>query len=374
MKTALICPTVGQTRRGYERFFSELFEGLGPHIDVTLFKGGGSTTERERVVRHIRRTGALSKICRGRLQYPRYLVEFASFGWAITPHLLRGSFDLVHFIDPPLARPLQRCQQKAKRPFALLFSNAGPVSYDASQWVDHLHYLSPGAVAEAQSLGVPPDRITMLPIGMDPERVRSSADRATLRRQYGIGDETIVLLSVTTLNRGHKRIDYLIDEVSRLQGDVLLWIDAGLHPDGDESLLRLAESKLGNRFRHTHVPSERVGELLRIADLMVSSAIQESFGMAVVEAMSCDLPVVIHDSEHFRWLAGNSGNFVDMSNPGALADRLKILLADSGQIRPSDATEALKRFAWPNLVPQYLELYQRALRSAERKTSAGAVV
>ena len=96
--------------------------------------------------------------------------------------------------------------------------------------------------------------------------------------------------------------------------------------------------------------------------------------MAVVEAMSCGLPVVVHDSEHFRWLAGNSGNFVDMSKPGTLTQRLKMLVAERGRTRPSDAAETIARFAWPNLIPQYLELYQRAVGLAGRSAGASAAV
>lgn len=48
MKIALICPTIGQTQRGYERYFSDLFHFIRHQTDIILFKGGGEHSEQER--------------------------------------------------------------------------------------------------------------------------------------------------------------------------------------------------------------------------------------------------------------------------------------------------------------------------------------
>jgi glycosyltransferase involved in cell wall biosynthesis len=125
----------------------------------------------------------------------------------------------------------------------------------------------------------------------------------------------------------------------------------------------MATVKLGSRFRRTHVASQKVGELLKLADVFVSSALVESFGMAIVEAMFCGLPVVTHDSPHFRWLTNGVAHFVDMTKPGNLARFLSEAMRSPGLLRSgTELRAAARRFDWQEIGGDYLEMYSRALR------------
>lgn len=375
MRVALVCPTVGQTQRGYERFCVDLQKLLRGDVDLTLFKGAGMPSSREIVVPHLSRTGIMSQVFRQRLRYPRYHLEFLTFVVAMLPHLRRGRFDLIHFIDPPLARYFFQLRRFVPHPYALLFTDAGPVSYDASRWVNYVHCINPASAAEAARLGLTSEQFSLVPVGLNPAAFTPSANRVELRRRYGIPDSTFVVLSVTTLNRQHKRVDYLIEEASKLDGDFVLWLDGSLHPDGDPTLLTLAADRLGSRFRHTHVPSSEVGDLFRTADVMVSSALSESFGMAIAEAMCAGLPVVTHDSPHFRWLVRSPDHMIDMSKPGNLATHLAAMMKGNCSTeadRQVLAASAISRFAWDHLKCQYLEMYQNALAARQSSAHAGS--
>ena len=366
MKVALACPTVGQTRRGYERFMTELFGLIRTEVDATLFKGGGEPRPGEVVVKHVKRTGAIARMSRGRLRYARYRLEFASFAAALWPHLRRGRFDVVHVIDPPLARPLAAMRRTLRPPYRLVFTDGGPAPFDASPYADLVHYVTPAAQQEALARGAPAGRASVLPVGVDTAGMAQPRDRDGLRREHGVGAGTFVILAVTTLNRHHKRVDFLIEEVARIPGDILLWVDASAHPDGDASLLALAKERLGPRFRHTHVASERVADLYRLADVMVSTSLHETFGMAVVEAMCAGLPVVAHDSPHFRWLVERRGHLLDMRQPGALAARLERLRDHRDELAGvADGQGAVRRFGWEAQKQGYLDLYRRAMRGGE---------
>ena len=167
---------------------------------------------------------------------------------------------------------------------------------------------------------------------------------------------------MTSLNRQHKRVDYLIEEVARLDGDPLLWLDGSLQPDGDATLLELASQRLGNRYRLTHAPSDRLGELFRLADVMVSTSLHESYGMSVVESMCAGLPVLTHDSEHFRWLVGDAGHRVDMQTSGNLSARLAYLMRHPSELcGPVDAEAACRRFRWAGLKTAYLDMYRKVI-------------
>jgi glycosyltransferase involved in cell wall biosynthesis len=379
MRVALVCPTLGQTRRGYERFMSDVHRTLADDVEFTVFKGAGPRGPREKVVPHVRRTGWLSRLCGNRLRYPRFHLEFASFTAALLPHLARGGFDLVHFIDPPLGRLLHFARHVVHGRFGLLYTNAGPHSHDASRWVDHTHCLNPITLEETIASGVPADRVTMLPIPVNLARLDVAEDRAALRRRHGVDEDAFVVLSVTTLNRHHKRVDHLIEEAAGLEGNVLLWVEGGLHPDGDPTLLDLGRARLGPRFRHTHVASEQVGELFRLADVLVSTAVQESFGMAVVEAMCAGLPVLTHDSLHFRWLVGGDDaeraarHVLDMEETGALTARLAALMDDRAALDALvDPDAVIERFRWETLKHDYLDVYERTARRQPSRLRGGS--
>jgi len=357
-----VCPTVGQTRRGYERFMTDLFGLIRTDVDATLFKGGGDPAPGEYVVPHMKRTGMVARMAGNRLRYTRHRIEFATFAAALWPHLLRGKFDVVHAIDPGLAPKLARLRGFVRPKFGFVFTDGGPAPFDATPYADVVHYVTPEQQEAAVARGATAAKGSMLPVGVDTSGMGDAVDRAALRRAHGVGPDTFVILAVTSLNRHHKRVDYLIDEVARLPGDILLWIDASTHPDGDASLLDLARERLGPRFKHTHVASDRVAELYRAADVIVSASTYETFGMSLVEAMCAGLPVVAHDSPHFRWLLEGHGHLVDMAAPGALSGRLEYLLAHRDELRKlGDSESARRRFGWGGLKEGYLDLYRRAV-------------
>jgi glycosyltransferase involved in cell wall biosynthesis len=294
---------------------------------------------------------------------------------ALWPHLLRGRFDVVHVIDPLLAKPLSSMRRLVRTDYRLVFTDGytdgSQAPFDASQYADFIHYLTPAAHQQALARGAPPARTSMLPVGVDTTRMSKIGERDALRREHGVGPETFVVLAVTTLNRHHKRVDYMIDEIARLPGDVMLWIDASVHPDGDASLVAVARERLGTRFRHTHVASDRVGELYRLADVMVSAALHESFGMAIVEAMCAGLPVIAHDSPHFRWLVNEHAHLLDMRVPGSLAARLEHLIDHRDELRSLvDCDSVMRRFGWETHKQSYIDLYRRACGEQRQEARA----
>ena len=121
-----MCPTVGQTRRGYERFMTDLFATIRNDVDATLFKGGGEPAPGELVVPHMKRTGMVARLARDRMRYTRSRIEFATFAVALWPHLLRGKFDVVHAIDPALAPKLSRMRALAGSRYRFVFTDGGP--------------------------------------------------------------------------------------------------------------------------------------------------------------------------------------------------------------------------------------------------------
>lgn len=359
LRVAIACPGVGVVQRGFERFFTDLFGVLRQDFEVTLFKGGGPPSESEKVLPFVRRGGRLVKVLPVHRLVGRSPLhtECMTFALAMMPYLRNGAFDLVHTIDPPLTRLLFHLRSTFGMRFRLLYTEGTAMPPSDYPPADHIQQVALTTLEEAAAFGHARERMSLIPCGFHPERFAVAQTRAELRRAYGLDENTFVILAVSAINRGHKRTHHLIDEAARLQGDFLLWLDGSLD-HGDPELVDYARQRLGDRCRITHVSSDRVGELYRLADVMPHAATFEAFGLALVEAAGCGLPVLIHDAPHFRWLLPRPDSWIDMTKEGALAERLACLMQDRARLSALRQPESALRFAWETLRPQYRELYQ----------------
>lgn len=376
-KIAIVCPGIGQVQRGFERLFDDLFRLMRDEFDITLFKGGGARGRREKVLWFARRNGRLLQWLPLHRLFGRTAmhVEAASFALALLPFLILGRYDIVHAIDPSLTRFLYKLRNALGLKFRILYTEGcamPPADYPPA---DHMQQIAQVTHQEALARGIPEHYMSLLPCGIYPRRFDSALDKRQLRAARGIDRDVFVILSVAALNRGHKRVHHLIEEAAELPGNFLLWLDGSLD-HGEADLIEYARQRLGDRCRISHVASDKVGELYRMADVMVHCSLFEAFGLAIVEAASTGLPVVTHDAPHFRWLLPNPECRVDMTQPGALRRKLEALMSDPEALRAarSDAG-TLRRFSWENLRAGYAELYRQTaalpLQHDSRRHCAG---
>lgn len=361
MRVAIACPGIGLVQRGYERMFLDMFDLLKGELDLTLFKGGGPSSEREVVVPlFLPRNGRFLEALPIHRLVGRTTIhaECMTFALALLPYLKAGAFDVVHCADPPLARILYKMRRLLGMRFRLLFTHASSMVPTHYPPADHVHECAKVTYDDCIAAAIPSHALTLLPLGIYPARFETARTRNDLRREYGVSDHTFVILGVGAMDRRHKRIHHLIEEAARLQGDFLLWLD-GSPDQGDPSLPGLARSLLGDRVRITHVPTSKVPELFRMADVMAHAALWEAFGLAIVEGASSGLPVLVHDAPHFRWLFANSKAWVDMSAPGALTGRLSFLMANRGALAEvCCTTDVRERFSWDVLKDGYRSMYE----------------
>jgi glycosyltransferase involved in cell wall biosynthesis len=368
VKIAMACPGVGLVQRGFERMFSDLFDLVKDDIDVTLFKGGGPTSDNAINLRFIQRNGKFLKYFPFHKLLGRTTIHVECMTFAISLLLAIRSKEIgiIHCTDPPLARILYKLRKRFKLKFRLLYSEACAMPPSHYPPADHMHQISQITYSDALDDGIPVDYMTVIPLGFYPDKFRVNKSKSELRDQYGIPQDAFVILNLSALNRYHKRIDYLIDECSAVPDDFILWIDGSLD-QGDPDLIQYAQNKLGEKCRVTHLPSKHVGELFAMADLMVHTASFEAFGIALVEGASTGLPVITHNAPHFHWLMNNDTCEINMNIKGNLSKKIQELIPRKDQLSDFDnSKEILKRFDWNCLKQQYLDLYSRVSELPEK--------
>ena len=368
IRVALLCSGLGRVQRGFEAFTEALFgvlSGQAQHINTTVFQGGSTLGPNRVVVPNLRRNGALSGVLSPRQAAQ---LEERSFALAVYPSLRRGRFDVVHYNQIMVGSALFHLRRVFGGHFKLFYCDGGPCP---PAWFahrcDYAQLLTAPAYEAAKAHGIPKSRLTLLPYGLDGGRFSplqtsisngQPAGPATTRAELGIPVDAEVVLSVAALDREHKRIDYLIEEVAQVDNT---WLLVAGQPTADTAGLRkLAEQRIPGRWRFITWPAERLPEIYRCADLFVLASLREGFGLVIVEAMMSGVPTVVHAGPVHRWVAGDSGaQIVDLSQRSNLARILqKRHTHDAVNTRKMRA-QALERFDWGTLLPHYVEAFEQ---------------
>ena len=154
----------------------------------------------------------------------------------------------------------------------------------------------------------------------------------------------------------------------------------GHSADYDAYLRSLIPSRLFGRIRFRgSIPNTALGEEFSRAGIFVFPSIwQEPFGMPVVEAMGCGLPVIATDAGAFpETIAhGRTGLLVERGNVEALAAALRRLLAsDKERARMGTAgyERARSEFGWDTIVARLREQYRSLLAGGPQPRPTGVI-
>jgi len=348
--------------RGFESFTETLFQALrryAPHVDITLFQGGGKSDWRRIVVPNFHRYDIPARW----LGYEKgNLLEKRSFALFLYPLLRGGRYDIVHYNELVMGSALFHLRRCFGGRFKLLYCNgapAPPILY--AHRCDYAQILTSPAYQEAREFGIGENRLFLLPYGVDEKKFKplNGDIRSRVRRELGIPENAKVVLTVAALNREHKRIDYAIREVSSL-GDSVWLVAAGQRTAETPSLEEEAERILQGRWRFVSWPHDRLRMLYGAADVFILASLTEGFGLVIIEAMMSGLPVIIHNGPVFQWISEDtSARIIDMTINGGLSQILEKVLSETHF--PNSRGEAIKRFSWRTLVPQYLEMYEKLM-------------
>ncbi|MCX4762259.1 glycosyltransferase [Streptomyces sp. NBC_01275] len=158
--------------------------------------------------------------------------------------------------------------------------------------------VSPTVAERLRRWGVPAPRIEVVPNGIDLARFRfDPVARLRTRARLGLPDHAYVIGGIGRLTAG-KRFDVAVQALARLPQDCWLLLVGG---GPEENVLRRTAQEAGVADRvlftgeRPYVPDGAPGpdlpSLAAAMDLFVSPSPEETFGLAVVEALACGLPV-----------------------------------------------------------------------------------
>lgn len=120
-----------------------------------------------------------------------------------------------------------------------------------------------------------------------------------------------------------------------------------------------AREWLGPRLRHFGYAEDfgTYARLLWEADVQVSTARHEFFGLATIEAMYCDcLPILPDRLAYPEYIPGSARNLVFYRGFEALVERLRWAIEHVESVRAVSLRAAASAFAWEQMAPHYDEV------------------
>ncbi|MCB0637923.1 MAG: N-acetyl-alpha-D-glucosaminyl L-malate synthase BshA [Lewinella sp.] len=176
------------------------------------------------------------------------------------------------------------------------------------------------------------------------------------------------ILVHTSNFRKVKRVEDVIHVFAKVRKEIpskLLLIGDGPERYNMESLCR--KLSLCNEIRFLG-KQDAIEELLSISDLFLMPSASESFGLAALEAMACEVPIVSTNVGGIPEvnIHGETGFMADVGDTDAMAEYALTILRDDETLAAfrARALAQAKRFDIDIIVPQYEAYYEEVVRTA----------
>ncbi|MBN1484754.1 MAG: glycosyltransferase family 4 protein [Chloroflexia bacterium] len=292
------------------------------------------------------------------------LLERITFAATTLPLLLRRRYDILHIQKPydlPVAL-LVRALVGAKVILGCHGEDFWPGDRLFGQRVDGAVSCSAFNAATVQAhYGILPRVIYN---GYDAERFQPQPADPELRRRFAPNGEAILLYAGRLIP--WKGAQYAIRALAQVPAAVLVLAGDGHYRPTLEALARELELEQRVRFLG-NVPHQELPVLMSSSDLLLATSFaSETFGIALVEAQSCKLPVVASRFGGFVEVVqhGETGLLVPPQDPVALAEAVRQLLADPERRRAMGQAGrrwVQSEFHWERVSERVLQAYAAVL-------------
>ncbi len=352
-RVAILCSGLDSVPRGYETHVRNLFDSIVaedlPGVRFELYKGDGPAKLGEVSLGSPRRGGWLCTLLarvRGDRLYWEYL--FFALRFIARAAVRRDRFERIACVEPMVSKTVMRLKSLLPgRPVVVFTHTVWMQPHEYSNIADVIHEVNVENFERMRAhLAATGQRkpVVHLP-HFQVETSTTAIDRESLRKSLGLTTRFVVV-TVGVIDRNHKRTQHLVEEVGRLGPEWSLLACGRPTPDSRQeasAILARARALLGNRFVNIELPRSEVWKAYAAGDVFALAALNEGFGIVLLEAMRAGLPVVAHDRPLFRWILGDEACCVPMDHAGALSAWLESNIADEGR-RIQHANSSLSNF------------------------------
>ncbi len=317
IKIAFLSAGLGNIYRGFEISASTWYEQMKSEAGVFPELFSGAKVHNGLVVWNLPRNGKIAKLLRSfGFINDGCRLEQLTFSIGFLLKLIRYRPDIIWLQESTLAAMLLKYKNFFGFNYKIIFCDGAPVGYVLAKKFDYQIFLHQSALDEAINLGANPSNCRLIPHICQKPMV--NATRSHIRKALEIGEQQFVVICVAAWNTYHKRIDYLLQEVSVLDGDDVLLLLCGQAEAETPYLKQLAAELKVNVRWHTFTQTELSSAYLA-ADVFVLPSLNEGLGAVLIEAGLHGLPIICHPHTSAKYVLGTEyPGLTDLSKPGAL--------------------------------------------------------
>jgi glycosyltransferase involved in cell wall biosynthesis len=206
---------------------------------------------------------------------------------------------------------------------------------------------------------IPGDKIKVVHNGLDMRKIHRVNTR--IREKFEC-DHLLFFIGRLAKQKG---VEYLIQALPMLEEYDIKLVIAGTGPEETHLRQLVSELKLKKRVEFAGAVDERKKlELMSASDALVCPSLWESFGMILLEAMACRLPVVATRVASIPEVVGDCGVLVEPRNPKELSDGMRKLLDDkkaAKKLARKAYVRLTENFTVERMADGYIRLYKELI-------------
>jgi glycosyltransferase involved in cell wall biosynthesis len=220
---------------------------------------------------------------------------------------------------------------------------------------------------EARLLGIPPEKIAIIPNGLDMQKIKQHSkglDRAQIRSRLGIEDNEKIILYLGRLV-GLKRVHVVIDVIKRMLSDGYKVRGIIVGEGSEKANLQNQASPLGEKVRFTGFVTEHEKyELYAAADLFILPSLSEGLPTVLLECGAMGLPAISTTIAGIPDIIvhGKTGFIVEVFDTDSIINYAKALFDDEAlakKIGESAKKHVTTNFSWTTMTDKYQRLYRK---------------
>jgi glycosyltransferase involved in cell wall biosynthesis len=210
-----------------------------------------------------------------------------------------------------------------------------------------------------KTFNVPAEKITVIGEGIsshflqkiDPTAVTRFKDKHNLKAPY------ILCVGTGTYKNVQGSVNTFLDLKTRKYHDLELVITGPKYRVLDEVFQMVKESEFAEQIRFTgYFPEEELPLLYKGAEVLLFPSFYEGFGLPVLEAFACGLPVIVSNVASLPEVAGDAALYVDPNDHKDMAGKVETLLDDKSlrQDQIARGYVQAEKFTWRSTAEQIL--------------------
>jgi len=360
----LVCTGLGRVQRGFESYIKDLAEKFtNESVDFTfqVFLGkrlSGAVFEQQPVFHFPRGLKLFRKS--GISDLTGFNIEQFTFFCGFLPHILIKKPKAIYLGEYNLYCYLYKFRKLFGLSYSLVLYTGGQVApglFDNQK--DFVHHITDVYYNQLIKQGVPQNRQFILPHFID---LNFNISELLVNQIREKANGKKIFLSVGQIDKKIKRMD-LIPKILAGVSDKVFPVIVGANTSDTEDILASLKSTFGSDgYIVTQSPRSEIGSYYVAADCFVLCSAKESFGLAFIEALYFNLPVICHDFQEAHFVLKDKAHYFNLNEIDKVSTWIERDLSMIHKYNHNEGRSFVHdNYTWDVLRDRYFFMFNRIL-------------